>query len=203
MSDDQANALLDMTVGIVANYVSNNQVRPDELAALISATHAALSGAGSPTEEPVIELTRPTTAQVKRSVSDAGIVSFIDGKTYQSLKRHLGTNGYTPQSYREAFGLRSDYQMVSPRLRRAPLRFCEGKRAGTGRAQAEGQGGCEDGKAQALASNHLRPRQLNAHARVSEPKGSPRWRSDRSERHRYKSLLRTSEGQPSRDDRVR
>lgn len=133
MSDDQANALLDMTVGIVANYVSNNQVRPDELAALISATHAALSGAGSPAAEPVIELTRPTTAQVKRSVSDAGIVSFIDGKTYQSLKRHLGTHGYTPQSYRDAFGLRADYPMVSPSY--------AARRSALAKASGLGQGG--------------------------------------------------------------
>ena len=130
---DHANALLDMTVGIVANYVSNNQLRPDEISALISATHAALSGAGAAAVEPLHEVDKPTSAQVKRSVSDAGIVSFIDGKAYQSLKRHLGTHGYTPQSYREAFGLRPDYPMVSPTY--------AARRSALAKASGLGQGG--------------------------------------------------------------
>lgn len=133
MTDDHANALLDMTVGIVANYVSNNQLRPDEISALISATHAALSGAGAATVEPAHEVDKPTSAQVKRSVGDAGIVSFIDGKTYQSLKRHLSTHGYTPQSYRETFGLRPDYPMVSPTY--------AARRSALAKASGLGQGG--------------------------------------------------------------
>lgn len=133
MSDDHAAALLDMTVGIVANYVSNNQVRPDEISSLIVATHAALAGAGNAVEEAPTEIERPTSAQVKRSVSDAGITSFIDGKTYQSLKRHLGTNGFTPQSYRETFGLRPDYPMVSPAY--------AARRSALAKASGLGQGG--------------------------------------------------------------
>ncbi|MGW8788651.1 MucR family transcriptional regulator [Heyndrickxia sporothermodurans] len=42
------------------------------------------------------------------------IVSFIDGKTYKTLKRHLSANGLDPQSYRVRFGLPSDYPMVAP-----------------------------------------------------------------------------------------
>jgi predicted transcriptional regulator len=133
MADDQANALLDMTVGIVANFVSNNQVRPDELASLISATHAALSGAGGAPEETATEIAQPTTAQIRRSVSDAGIVSFIDGKTYQTLKRHLSTHGYTPQSYREGYGLRADYPIVSPSY--------AARRSALAKASGLGQGG--------------------------------------------------------------
>lgn len=134
MADDHANALLDMTVGIVANYVSNNQVRPDEIFGLIAATHAALAGAGSSAlEEPSAEIARPTSAQIKRSISEAGITSFIDGKTYQSLKRHVGTHGYTPQSYREAFGLRHDYPMVSPAY--------AARRSALAKASGLGQGG--------------------------------------------------------------
>jgi predicted transcriptional regulator len=133
MTDDHANALLDMTVGIVANYVSNNQLQPDQIAALISATHAALSGVGTAALEPVNEIDKPTSAQIKRSVSDAGIVSFIDGKTYQSLKRHLGTHGYTPQSYRDAFGMKPDYPMVSPSY--------AARRSALAKASGLGQGG--------------------------------------------------------------
>jgi predicted transcriptional regulator len=38
----------------------------------------------------------------------------IDGKPYSSLKRHITRHGYTPESYREMFGLKSDYPMVAP-----------------------------------------------------------------------------------------
>lgn len=41
------------------------------------------------------------------------LVSMIDGKPYKMLKRHLGMNGYTPDSYRAAFGLPRDYPMVA------------------------------------------------------------------------------------------
>lgn len=113
--------------------MSNNQLRPDEISGLIAATHSALSGAGTAAAEPAIEIAKPTPAQVKRSVSDAGITSFIDGRTYQSLKRHLTTNGYTPATYRETFGLRSDYPMVSP--------VYAAKRSALAKSMGLGQGG--------------------------------------------------------------
>ena len=133
MSEEHANALLEMTVGIVANYVSNNRLQPDEISGLIAATHEALSGAGSALDEPAMEIAKPTPAQIKRSISDAGLISFIDGKTYQSLKRHLGTHGYTPQTYRETFGLRPDYPMVSP--------VYAAKRSALAKSMGLGQGG--------------------------------------------------------------
>ena len=34
MTEDQTGALLDMTVGIVANYVSHNRLSPDEVRGL-------------------------------------------------------------------------------------------------------------------------------------------------------------------------
>jgi predicted transcriptional regulator len=41
-------------------------------------------------------------------------VSFIDGKTYKTLKRHLAAHGLDPHSYRERYGLPADYPMVAP-----------------------------------------------------------------------------------------
>ncbi|RYF41353.1 MAG: transcriptional regulator [Cytophagaceae bacterium] len=41
------------------------------------------------------------------------IVSLIDGKPYKALRRHLTMNGLTPEEYRERYGLKSDYPMVS------------------------------------------------------------------------------------------
>lgn len=113
MADDRTDALLDMTVRIVANYVSNHQSRPGDLATLITSTHAALSHAGTQVVEPA-PIAKPSVTQVRKSVSEAGLISFIDDRTYQRLKRHLAKHGHTPQTYRETFGLRPDYPMVSP-----------------------------------------------------------------------------------------
>ena len=37
------------------------------------------------------------------------LISFIDGKPYKTLKRHLSRNGLTIEQYRERFGLPRDY----------------------------------------------------------------------------------------------
>lgn len=133
MTDDRTNSLLVMTVGIVANYVANNQIKPDDLSRLISSTHEALANAGAEPVEAVEPVEQPSPAQIRKSISDAGLVSFIDGKTYQSLKRHLTRHGHTPASYRETFGLRADYPMVSP--------VYAAKRSALAKAIGLGQGG--------------------------------------------------------------
>ncbi|WP_409566449.1 MucR family transcriptional regulator [Methylobacterium sp. E-065] len=40
-------------------------------------------------------------------------MSFEDGNSYTSLKRHLARLGLTPQAYREKWGLPRDYPMVA------------------------------------------------------------------------------------------
>lgn len=114
MTDQPRAALIEMTVGIVANYVTQNRVDPGALPGLIAATHSALATAGAPPSEPESAPDKPSAAQVRRSVSETGLVSFIDGKIYQSLRRHLTTHGFTPETYRETFGLPTDYPMVGP-----------------------------------------------------------------------------------------
>lgn len=138
MADDNTNALLDMTVGIVANFVAHNKIRPDDLSALIASTHAALAGAGSVPVEPEERVARPSAGQIRKSVSQTGLVSFIDGRTYQSLKRHLTTHGFTPQTYRETLGLPSDYPMVSPAY--------AAKRSALAKASGLGHGGRKPGR---------------------------------------------------------
>lgn len=100
---------------------------------LISSTHEALANAGADPVDVVEPVGHPSSAQIKKSISDAGLVSFIDGKTYQSLKRHLTRHGYTPASYRETFGLRADYPMISP--------VYAAKRSALAKAIGLGQGG--------------------------------------------------------------
>lgn len=84
-------------------------------------------------QEPAPEVERPSAAQVRKSISEKGTVNFLDGRIYQSLKRHLTTQGYTPASYRETFVLGHSYPMVSPT-------YADGRSA-LARASGLGQGG--------------------------------------------------------------
>lgn len=137
--------IVELAGDIVSAYVSNNSVPASELPALIASIHGALSGLASGVQaapaEPVAEVEKPTPAQIRRSITDEGIVSFLDGKTYKTLKRHLTAYGLEPRSYRERFGLPADYPMVAPAY--AAQRSALAKQIGLGRpgAQAERQAG--------------------------------------------------------------
>jgi predicted transcriptional regulator len=129
---------------IVAAYVSNNSVPVSELPNLIRGVHDAVRGLTSGSAEGAatlaMEVEKPSAVQIRKSVRDDGIVSFIDGKTYKTLKRHLTTHGLDPRAYRERFGLPADYPMVAPSY--AAQRSALAKAIGLGRpgamaAQAE------------------------------------------------------------------
>ncbi|GJD79915.1 hypothetical protein GCM10007886_28410 [Methylobacterium gregans] len=112
--DVQLDLVIGQTAGIVAAYVSNNHVQVGELPALIAATHAALVGLGWPTVPAEPEVEKPSAAQIRKSVTDEGLISFIDGKSYKTLKRHLTGHGLDPRAYRQRYGLPADYPMVAP-----------------------------------------------------------------------------------------
>ena len=101
---------------IVSAHVSNNPVRAIDLPDLIRDVHAAFQALanGLPVVEPETETEKPSAAQIRKSVMPDGIVSFLDGKTYKTLKRHLGVHGLDPHSYRQRYGLPADYPMVAP-----------------------------------------------------------------------------------------
>lgn len=120
-----------LTAEITAAYVENNEVGVETLPDLIRAVYGALSGLGVDSEEPTVEEPKPSAYQVRKSISDGGLVSFIDGRTYKTLKRHLGTHGLTPDAYRSRFGLPASYPMVAPAY--AAKRSELAKAAGLGR----------------------------------------------------------------------
>ena len=100
---------------IVAAYVSNNPVPPTALPELMAGVHAALNNLGGPrTVEAAQPVEQPTPAQIRKSVQQDGITSFIDGRSYKTLKRHLTAHGLTPEQYRERYGLPEDYPMTAP-----------------------------------------------------------------------------------------
>lgn len=134
-----------LTGDIVAAYVSNNAVPVAELPNLIRSVHGAVAGLASgssanPASAEPIE--RPSTAEIRRSIQPNGIVSFLDGRSYKTLKRHLTAHGLEPQAYRARFALPADYPMVAPRY--AAQRSALAKAIGLGRpgamAHAEAKG---------------------------------------------------------------
>lgn len=123
--------LLSLTADIVVAFLAHNKLSPDAVPEVISATHAALVHLSAPVVEVAEpELEKPNRAAIRKSVTEEGIASFVDGKTYKTLKRHLSTNGYTPDSYREAFGLPADYPMVAPAY--SAVRSAQAKAIGLG-----------------------------------------------------------------------
>ena len=120
MKEEISGSALDLTElagDIVAAYVSNNSVPIAELPKLIQSVHNAVRGltsgsaVGAVASDPGAE--KPSAAQIRKSVRPDGIVSFIDGKAYKTLKRHLTANGLDPHSYRDRYGLPADYPMVA------------------------------------------------------------------------------------------
>jgi predicted transcriptional regulator len=118
--DETTDTLAVITAELVAAYVSNNPVPVAELPALITRVHGAIAGLVSGTltadtgATAQADVEKPSAAQIRKSVRPDGIVSFIDGKTYKTLKRHLTSHGLDPRSYRDRYGLPADYPMVAP-----------------------------------------------------------------------------------------
>ena len=106
---------IELASDIISNFVAHNSISPTELPALIRSVYSALSGVDEP--DPAAEeapVRHATPMQVRRSISDDGLVSFIDGKKYKTLKRHLTTNGMTIADYKARFGLPQDYPTTAP-----------------------------------------------------------------------------------------
>jgi predicted transcriptional regulator len=139
MSDQ--NQMLIHAAEITAAWLGNPNTRagPDEVPAFLSRIFEAVSGldrpgAEPPTPEPEQQEHTPAVSVRKSLASPDHIISMIDGKPYKSLKRHLSTNGLTPDQYRQRYGLKPDYPMVAPGYSEA--RRAVAKQIGLGRKPA-------------------------------------------------------------------
>ncbi|MDP4023658.1 MucR family transcriptional regulator [Methylobacterium sp. NEAU 140] len=105
---DRHLSFIEQATDIVSAYVSNNSVPVGELPTLLAGVHAALVKLSAP--EAAVEVAdKPSSAQVRKSITPDALISFIDGKPYKTLKRHLSRNGLTIEQYRERYGLPRDY----------------------------------------------------------------------------------------------
>lgn len=101
--------LVGLTADIVSAYVSHNRVSPAEMPVLLASVYDAVAKLGGPDEPAEASVERPSPAQIRKSIRPDGLISFIDGKSYKTLKRHLTGNGMTIEDYRERYGLPRDY----------------------------------------------------------------------------------------------
>ena len=131
-----------LAVRLVKAYLSNNSIPPAGVPPLLTGTHAALVALMQPPAAASTPAQLPTPAEIRKSIRNDGLVSFIDGKAYKTLKRHLTAHGLEPRAYRERFGLPADYPMVAPSY--AAQRSALAKAIGLGRpgamAEAEASG---------------------------------------------------------------
>ena len=133
---------IDLTADIVAAYVANNSVPVVELPTLVSGVYAALAGLGGATASPEPKANRPTPSQIRKSVTPDALISFLDGKPYKTLKRHLKGAGLTVEQYRERFGLPRDYPMTAASYSAMRSEFARSNRAWP----SASNGGSEDGE---------------------------------------------------------
>ena len=115
MADADQSNLTTLTVDLLGAYLANNTVQHGDLPELIKSTHAALKVIDSPVAPAPVEPEYKPAVGVRKSLgSRTHIISMIDGKPYQTLKRHLSKHNLTPQEYRQRYSLPSDYPMVAP-----------------------------------------------------------------------------------------
>jgi len=105
----------ELTIAWLSN--PNTRASAEEVPAFLKTMHDAVGAlGGSADADSATDAAQGYTPAVsvrKSLASKDHIISLIDGKSYKTLRRHLSRHGMTPEQYRERYGLKSDYPMVS------------------------------------------------------------------------------------------
>jgi predicted transcriptional regulator len=115
----EENNAIELATELTIAWLSNPNTRAsaDDVPAFLNRMHAAvgeLAAPISPTGDSTPQQEHTPAVSVRKSLASKDhIISMIDGKPYRTLRRHLKTNGLTPEQYRERFGLKRDYPMVA------------------------------------------------------------------------------------------
>ena len=139
MSDETTTDTLTLTAEIVASYLgANSHVKAEEIPAIIRSVRDALSETSAPASSSTEgDFPKADKRAANKSITPDGLISFIDGKPYKTLKRHVGRHGLDMAGYRERYGLPSNYPSVSPNYSAARSEMA--KKLGLG-AQRRGAG---------------------------------------------------------------
>ncbi|HEX8232438.1 MAG TPA: MucR family transcriptional regulator [Caulobacteraceae bacterium] len=149
MADQEQDTLRELVAEVAAAYFSNSHVNPSEIPNVVQQIASSLSGIGAQqaAAEPE-EKSQPklTAAQIRKSITPDGLLSFEDGRPYKTLKRHLSGRGLSPADYRAKYGLPSDYPMVAPNYSAARSAMAKNLGLGQkGRAARSGGGSAGGG----------------------------------------------------------
>lgn len=106
----------ELTIAWLGN--PNTRIDAEQVPTFLGSMHSAilkLAGGGEAAATDAVDTTEYTPAvSVRKSLASKDhIISMIDGKPYKTLRRHLATNGLTPEEYRQRYNLKADYPMVS------------------------------------------------------------------------------------------
>lgn len=136
---ERKNTLIALTAGVVEAYLGNHNVAISDLPILIKGVHEALAGADAAPEEPIAAtVVKVTSAQIRKSITQDALISFLDGKPYKTLRRHLTTHGLTVEQYKTQFGLPVHYPTTAPAYSEA--RSAMAKRLGLGQGGRKAKG---------------------------------------------------------------
>lgn len=110
---DSTREIMELTVCIVASYVSHNAVTPQELPELINNVYAMLSKLNPGRDD--AQSQRVPAVPIGQSITRDYLVCLDDGRRLKTLKRYLRRKYcLTPDQYRARWGLPDDYPMVAP-----------------------------------------------------------------------------------------
>jgi predicted transcriptional regulator len=127
--------LIELTVWVVASFVSHNTVRMADLPQLINVTHSALVGLNPTQANPAMQ--RVPAVPADQSVTHDYIVCLDDGCQLKTLKRHIRRkHSLSPDEYRARWNLPSDYPMVAPSYSNLRSAIAKRNTAGAGESNA-------------------------------------------------------------------
>jgi predicted transcriptional regulator len=131
MDNDDTTGIVDLrpVAKIVASYVGNHNLAPDQLSALINIVQQTLRQLGKPVQtQPV----RSPAVPVRRSVQRDHVVCLECGFRGKTLRRHLGMrHGLQVSEYLRRWDLPSDHPLTAPAY--SEQRSAMAKQLGLGR----------------------------------------------------------------------
>jgi predicted transcriptional regulator len=128
---------------IIASYVGNHTLAPDQLSALIVSVQQTLSDLGKPVAPPV---PRTPAVPVRRSVRHDHVICLECGFRGKTLRRHLGTrHGLQTAEYLRRWDLPSDHPLTAPAY--SEQRSTMAKELGLGRKRSRPRGRARRAKA--------------------------------------------------------
>lgn len=114
---NEENDIVGLATELTIAWLSNPNTRTnaDDVPAFLKQMHGPVANLSEPEAVPEASSRDYTPAVTARKslASPDHIISMVDGKPYKTLRRHLATNGMTPDDYRERYNLKSDYPIAA------------------------------------------------------------------------------------------